>query len=75
MGVHYEVLRFAVFFNEKLHLSLFCLLAILDSAKAGVSYRDSAESRLTTSKADLFQSGNSLISAQMLLLQKCILFE
>ena len=44
ISVHYEVLRFSVFLNEKLDLWLFCLLAILDSAfpsfLAGVSHRD-----------------------------------
>ena len=44
ISVHYEVLQFAVFFNEKPDLWLFCLLAILDSAfssfLAGVSCRD-----------------------------------
>ena len=45
ISVHFEVLRFAVFFNEKLDLWVcFSLLAILDSAfpsfLAGVSQRD-----------------------------------
>ena len=44
ISVHYEVLRFAVFFNEKLDLWLVCLLAILDSVfpsfLAGLSRRD-----------------------------------
>ena len=44
ISVHYEVLWFAVFLNEKLDLWLFCLLAILDSTfpsfLAGVSHRD-----------------------------------
>ena len=44
ISVHYEVLRFAVFLNEKLGLWLFCLVAIVDgtfpSFLAGVSHRD-----------------------------------
>ena len=32
IGVHYKVLRFAIFLNQKLDFWLFCLLAIPDSA-------------------------------------------